>query len=91
MRIVRLMVGVVLLTSKVKSKPSEAVRDDRHGREGDYEMNYLAVGNGEPCPFCGKILDSRPEMKGEDIQKHLFRFHEKELLDKLFPKGKELK
>jgi len=49
-------------------------------------IGFLAIGNNESCPFCGKILDSRPEMKGEDIQEHLFKFHEKELLDKLFSK-----
>jgi hypothetical protein len=54
-------------------------------KEKDWE-GMIAIGNGEPCPFCGKILDNRPEMKGEDIQKHLFKFHEKEVLEKLFPK-----
>jgi len=49
-------------------------------------IGFLAIGNNEPCPFCGKILDSRPEMKGEDIQEHLFKFHKKEVVDKLFPK-----
>lgn len=50
---------------------------------------YLAIGNGEPCPFCGVLLDSRPDHKGEDIQKHLFENHKKEVLEKLFPKSKE--
>jgi predicted RNA-binding Zn-ribbon protein involved in translation (DUF1610 family) len=27
-------------------------------------MNYLAVGNGEPCPFCGKMLDFRKRQGG---------------------------
>lgn len=50
---------------------------------------YLAIGNGEPCPFCGVLLDSRPDHKGEDIQKHLFENHKKKMLNKLFPKRKE--
>ena len=46
----------------------------------------LAIGNGEPCPFCGILLDSRPDHEGEDIMEHLFKKHKKELVDKLFPK-----
>ena len=48
----------------------------------------LAIGNGESCPFCGILLDSRPDHKGEDIKKHLFEKHKEELITKLFPKEK---
>ena len=44
----------------------------------------IEMGNGEKCPFCKEILDDR--VKGKEIQNHLFKKHEKELLKRLFPK-----
>jgi len=48
-------------------------------------MNMLAIGNGEKCPFCDTILDDRPGHPGENIMKHLFENHKKEVGERLFP------
>lgn len=40
---------------------------------------FVAWGNGEPCPFCGKMIPD------EEHIKHIFEEHEEELSKKLFP------
>ena len=52
-------------------------------------MNYLAIGNGEPCPFCDVILDDRPNHKGEPIFEHLKKKHKKEFMNALFPENEK--
>jgi len=37
----------------------------------------IAIGNGEPCPFCGKILN-------KDIIEHLFEHHAEQMIKELF-------
>ena len=44
----------------------------------------IAVGNGEKCPYCDIVLDSRPDYEGEDITAHLLDKHPEEVLKDLF-------
>ena len=46
--------------------------------------SFLAIGNGEKCPYCNTIINSRPDHKGEDIVTHLFSNHKKETYEELF-------
>tara|TARA_Y100000310_G_scaffold152174_1_gene151697 strand:+ start:254 stop:430 length:177 start_codon:yes stop_codon:yes gene_type:complete len=41
----------------------------------------LAIGNGEKCPFCEKIMT-----KDVKIFSHVFKNHEKEMIEHLFNK-----
>lgn len=41
---------------------------------------FVAVGNGEPCPVCGK-----PFEKSVDVMEHLAKEHKEWLMNKMFP------
>ena len=47
-------------------------------------MGMLAIGNGEPCPFCGKYISE----KADDVFKHVEEKHPHKLAKKLFGKKK---
>ncbi len=49
-------------------------------------MGMLAIGNGEKCPFCEKILSANPEIPGEPTMKHLQENHNEEMVKALFQK-----
>ena len=59
----------------------------RQSEQEENGVSFIAVGNGEKCPFCDKILDDR--IKKGMIEKHLFDKHPKEMKERLFPEQKE--
>ena len=45
-------------------------------------MGMLVIGNGEPCPFCGKMQDPPTARATFD---HIDKVHHKEQMERLFP------
>jgi len=48
----------------------------------------IAIGNGEPCPYCGKIMKEN-KIDKKPVLEHLFDKHKDETLTQLFHKTKE--
>ena len=51
----------------------------------------LAIGNGEPCPWCGKVMKNNviteDDGKKKEYADHAFHSHPEEFMAKLFNDG----
>lgn len=54
--------------------------DERRWGVGGMISGFVAWGNGEPCPYCEKMIPD------EEHVKHLFDEHRDEMMGDLFPK-----